>query len=113
MVRNLDEADLLKEVGVEHALVHRTVTEHFDDWPQSGRHQPRIEEFGHIVGSSEGFQRPHAASDQICHDGGDQAVRQPVGTVSGFHADGGEQDGVGADRPGRKPAGPRHGAGGA
>src|SRR5262249_19763408 len=56
MLGHLDEADPFEEVGLERALVHRTVAEHLDDGAQLERHRPQVEQFRGGLCPAERFQ---------------------------------------------------------
>ena len=102
MLGNHDEASILQQVHVEHALVDRAVTEHLDGRPQIRWQHTWFEQFGYFSRTPECLEGTYTAADEITDHRGDQAPREPIVAVSGFHPQRGEQHRVGADRPGGK-----------
>lgn len=107
------EAVVLKEVGLDHALLHSALSECLDGRRQLRRAGLRATELGDLAGATERLQRAHTTTNQIGDDGGDQVARQRVAVVTAVDTDRGQQDRVGADRSGGKAARPGYCAGGA
>ena len=77
MLGNHDEAGILQQIHVEHALVDRAVAEHLDGRPQIRRHRTLVEQFGYFSRTPECLEGTYTAADEITDHRGDQAPREP------------------------------------
>jgi len=106
--RHHHEPRLLEEVGVDDAVLHRTVAQCFQHRPHVGTSQGELLQLRRRRRAAERLERPHSAPHQLVDDSRDECARQFLGGLPGLDAHRRQQHRVGRHRPGGKPLGPRY-----
>ena len=108
MRRHHNESHVKQEVGLDHTVLGRAVTQHLEHRLQLGVGGLQAGQLGDLLGATERLQRTHATANQFVDHPRDEAVRQLVGGRSGLHPHRGQQHGIGRHRRGGKPVRPRY-----
>jgi hypothetical protein len=103
-----DEPHVAQEVGIDHAVLDRTVPQRLQRRPDIRADVLRVEQLADVLRATERLQRPNTPADQFIDHPRQEAIREIIGGRSGLHPHRGQQYGVGRHRRGRKPVRPGH-----